>query len=219
MLYANDIDGKRISPVKKLKGYCPDCKSEMTPKCGEKMIHHWAHKNILSNCNYKGETEWHRYWKSKFPIENCEIIMQHQGEKRIADVYYNGMIYEFQHSPITSDEIYQRTEFYNNLGLNIIWIFDLTKQFNNQQITIWKNEMTWRHIKDYIFTSDNFYINLVDDRLIEITNFLDEERYTFTDCYGRERIGNRPPKFTIQDVHLVEELDDTGWIFKNNENE
>lgn len=70
------------------KGVCPVCGSEMTPKCGTKIMHHWAHKtNRACDPWWENETPWHRAWKNHFPKEWQEVIQwdPQTGEKHISD--------------------------------------------------------------------------------------------------------------------------------------
>jgi competence protein CoiA len=123
MKYAIVNDAK--SEAKKgLCGLCPNCEGPMIPKCGEKKIHHWSHKGKLECDPWReNETEWHRNWKGCFHIDNQEVVHRDEitGEKHIADVKTNdGIVIEFQHSPIKSEERKSRNDFYKN----IIWIAD-----------------------------------------------------------------------------------------------
>lgn len=204
MIYANVNNNKEKAKPKTI-GYCPDCNSLMTPKCGTKMIWHWAHKNKDVICNYKGETEWYRYWKSKFNKDECEIIMDYYGIKHIADVFKNNTVIEFQHSPITEDEIENRNYFYNFMDYKVIWVFDLKKQYENEQITLWNNDMVWRHKKHYItnslFSNNTILLNLEGDNLYEIIDEYEEETYYFINPYtGKEQEGIRPTKYKVKKI-------------------
>ena len=64
---------ERIEASKGAKGVCPSCGSELIAKCGEIVIHHWAHKKKCDDYWWENETQWHRNWKNKFPDEWQEI--------------------------------------------------------------------------------------------------------------------------------------------------
>lgn len=123
MKYAIVNDAKSEAR-KGLVGFCPNCKSPMIAKCGEKIIHHWAHKGKLECDNWwEPETEWHRNWKGHFPKEWQEVVHQDPvtGERHIADVKtIVEIVLEFQHSPIKSDERISRNNFYKKIA----WIVD-----------------------------------------------------------------------------------------------
>ena len=96
----------------------------MVAKCGRVKVWHWAHKG-KKPCDpwYESETQWHRDWKNRFPSEWQEIVHQdaRSGEIHIADVKApHGLVLEFQHSPITPDEMRARETFYGEL----VWIVD-----------------------------------------------------------------------------------------------
>lgn len=123
MKYAMVNDAKSEAR-KGLIGLCPNCKSPMIPKCGEKKIHHWSHKGKLE-CDHwwEPETIWHRNWKNNFPKEWQEVVHQDPdtGERHIADVKTSaGIILEFQHSPIKPEERKARNDFYKK----IVWVVD-----------------------------------------------------------------------------------------------
>ncbi|MFZ4126038.1 MAG: competence protein CoiA [Rickettsiales bacterium] len=116
------VDGQKTEPQPKLKGACPSCKSTVLARCGEVRVWHWAHKGILS-CDpwWEKETEWHRGWKSHFPIEWQEVahLDEITKEKHIADVKTDaGLVVEFQHSSIKPEERRAREQFYKN----IVWV-------------------------------------------------------------------------------------------------
>lgn len=84
---------------------------------------------ILANMRRFDETAWHKNWKEKFSefcvIEKC--IKNHITQKRrFADAFYEKTktCIEFQHSYINFD-FEERNEFYSNLSINIIWLYDL----------------------------------------------------------------------------------------------
>jgi hypothetical protein len=121
------VNGKRSEAIKGVKGQCIFCGSEMTPKCGEERMNHWAHKG-KHKCDpwWDNETEWHRSWKSNFPGEWQEVIHtdEETGEKHIADIKTDSeWVIEFQHSPIKPEERQARNQFYEKL----VWIVDGTR--------------------------------------------------------------------------------------------
>ena len=123
------VNNQKVEAKKELKGICPLCQQPVIPKCGEYRSDHWAHKSI-AHCDkwWEKETEWHRQWKNKFPIEWQEIIATDEktGEKHIADIKTNeGMVIEFQHSYISEEERISRELFYKN---DMIWIVDGTRR-------------------------------------------------------------------------------------------
>lgn len=116
------VDGQKSAPSPKQRGECSHCGAEMVSKCGRTKVWHWAHKT-LEICDpwWENETEWHRTWKDQFPVEWQEIshFDAVSGEKHIADVKANnGLVVEFQNSPMSFEERTSREEFYGHM----IWI-------------------------------------------------------------------------------------------------
>lgn len=118
-------NGARIEASKGTRGICPCCGSELIARCGDIKIHHWAHK---SSCDpwWEPETEWHRSWKNKFPVDFQEVSFSdpNTGEKHFADIKTNhGVVIEFQHSHIDPNERSARENFYKEM----IWVVDGTR--------------------------------------------------------------------------------------------
>ena len=118
------VNGLRCEPAPGLHGKCCLCDSDMISKCGQYVRWHWAHKGRTS-CDpwQESETDWHRYWKDAFPVEQQEVVHidARTGEKHIADVKTpRGIVVEVQHSPIAETEVQSRENFYRKM----IWIVD-----------------------------------------------------------------------------------------------
>jgi competence CoiA-like predicted nuclease len=115
MIWAK-IGNKRVMAYPKAKeAYCEICNSVLIAKCGNIKVWHWAHKNAEDCDSWREEeTEWHKKWKNQFPEECQEVKI---GKHR-ADVKYQGLIIEFQHSPISTNQIEEREDFYDNM----IWV-------------------------------------------------------------------------------------------------
>jgi len=118
------INGNKTEAVKGVKGICPVCEKELIARCGDIKVHHWAHKG-RRHCDqwWENETEWHRLWKGKFPIDWQEVVHidGDSGEKHIADVITESeWVLEFQHSYLKPEERRSRNAFYQN----IVWVVD-----------------------------------------------------------------------------------------------
>lgn len=118
------VNDQRVEAFPKQKGVCPLCGNEVISKCGKVMTWHWSHKGAKT-CDswWENETDWHRQWKAQFPTEWQEIIHVDtiSQERHIADVKTpHGLVIEFQHSPLSLEEIAARENFYGNM----IWIVD-----------------------------------------------------------------------------------------------
>ena len=104
------------------RSICPICDSPVIAKCGKILVWHWAHEN-LEDCDSfsEGETLWHLNMKNLYPKDWQEVVIIKNDKKHRADVLKpDGTVIEFQHSPITTEEVVKRNEFYGN----VIWCFD-----------------------------------------------------------------------------------------------
>lgn len=86
-------------------------------------MHHWAHFG-RRNCDpwWENETDWHRSWKSLFPMEWLEVShVASDGEIHRADIKTpKGIVVEVQHSAMSDAERLSREVFYRNL----VWVID-----------------------------------------------------------------------------------------------
>ncbi len=106
------------------KCVCLECGVAVVAKCGEHREKHWAHVNG-EDCWYskKEMSEWHRHWQDQFdeewrevPVVNTELNKKHVADVKTED----GLVIEFQRSPISPVEQNAREDFYGYR--NMIWI-------------------------------------------------------------------------------------------------
>ena len=137
MFVAVDENNNKVSienADKSVKYFCPSCGAPAIIKAANSLAVkvHFAHKKGSDCDSFSHDmSEWHLGWQRKFPIENREVTMEKDGIKHRADVFINDTVIEFQHSPISADEIAKRNDFYLSLGYRVIWIFDATDQVTN----------------------------------------------------------------------------------------
>ncbi len=173
-------EGLRKKAIPKDTGFCPICGEEVIAKCGDIKIWHWAHKSDFE-CDSFGEpeTKWHLEWKDNFPEETQEVIIEKniiqtidktkpfkELKKHRADVKTkNGLILEFQNSPISPEKIHEREWFYENM----IWILNGKTLAKN--LIYYKRRFKWKWypiswdsaFKDiYIDEGDKFLYKLED---------------------------------------------------------
>ena len=128
MQYAS-LGGKKSMPTETgQRAECPGCGGEVLSKCGEIVIHHWAHLSGV-DCDpwAEYETEWHRDWKNLFPEAWREVNIKSTfgSESHRADVSIpNGPVIEFQHSSLSPKQIREREKFYNKHSKGILWVVD-----------------------------------------------------------------------------------------------
>lgn len=118
------LNDQLIEAKAALKGFCRGCGQAVVPKCGTVRVHHWSHQGTKMCDDWcETETEWHRFWKNKFPVFCQEFFMPNviNGEKHMADVRTDhGLIIEFQHSHLKPQERIARETFYQNM----LWVVD-----------------------------------------------------------------------------------------------
>ena len=191
MLIALDSDNKRISAKEAPKGAeyrCSACGEKVELRKGEVRIPHFAHwKNSECIDSWRHDmSEWHYTWQDMFPIDCQEIVVENDGEKHRADVLIENhkIVIEFQHSRIKPEEFEERNTFYHKCGYHIIWLFDMSADFNDGKFVfredsncyIWKRPWTtfrvntnhssyWQH--NWNDVSVFFEHNGVIDKLIE----------------------------------------------------
>ncbi len=148
MLYAM-VNGEKRTASPNQTGLCAACAGQMIAKCGEIKQWHWAHRDI-SRCDqwHESETAWHLAWKSLFPAEWCETPIVIGGKMHIADVQRpDGLVIEFQHSPISPETIREREVFYGKM----IWVFDVIEAYSADRFlpkrkgTYWT--FRWKHCR------------------------------------------------------------------------
>ena len=122
------VNGIKQEATKGAKGQCLCCGEEVIAKDGRIRINHWAHKN-KKVCPYsmkEPKTQWHLDWQNYFPKEWQEVRCtdEQTGEIHIADIKTtNGLVVEFQHSAINSEERLSRERYHKNM----IWVIDGTR--------------------------------------------------------------------------------------------
>ena len=133
IIYAFDIDEK---PIEQLR--CPECSSDVIFKNGKIKVSHFAHRT-LTDCAYGvGESQDHMFMKkhfylrvrNKYPGLNMTLEDNSFTDRR-ADISIRGneksIVIELQRSPITVEEILQRTLDYNKQGMYVMWIFHISR--------------------------------------------------------------------------------------------
>jgi competence protein CoiA len=129
---------------------CPVCGAMVLAKCGQIVVHHWAHE-AAGDCDPWAEpdTAWHRHWQEAAPEDRREVT---RGPHRADVVTASGMVVELQHSSISVEEIAAREAFYGRMT----WLFDAADAYEQDRLDI-----RWR---DYRSRSAGPYIRGVSFR-------------------------------------------------------
>lgn len=138
MFIALNTYGKRVSIENATQGdkyYCPVCGEPLTIRATNSLAvkTHFAHKRgtICYDDWTHDMSEWHLSWQKQFPEQYREVVIEKDGIKHRADICINNIVIEFQHSPITGEEIAKRNDFYISCGYQVVWVFDATDKIKN----------------------------------------------------------------------------------------
>lgn len=117
------------------KYFCPSCGEQVIIKAKISLAikAHFSHKKGTDCDDFTHDmSEWHFNWQRQFPEECREVVVENEKEKHRADVLIKNVVIEFQHSPITADEITRRNNFYMSCGYKVIWVFDAEGKIKNE---------------------------------------------------------------------------------------
>lgn len=177
MIYA-EKDGQRVTPKKHEQAICPCCQQKVFAKCGTIKIWHWAHES-LADCDdwYEPMTQWHLDWQQQFPENWREIIIRDRyfstGTIHRADIQLpNGVVIEFQNSPISPQEILKREGFYRKM----IWVVNAQNFsiFNHKKANHY--EWLWAR-KAWACAKMPVFLDLGNGYLLWIKGIADEWQY------------------------------------------
>ena len=137
--------------------FCPICGESLIIRAKDSLCRktHFAHKKG-TKCldDWKHDmSEWHNHWQQCFPKKYREVVIENNGEKHRADICIGNTVIEFQHSPITGEEIAKRNEFYISCGYQVVWVFDATDKIINRYggsinpMLCRADELCWKNAK------------------------------------------------------------------------
>jgi Competence protein CoiA-like family len=172
VMYGLAVDGNRILASAGVAARCPACQSDLIAKCGEIIIHHWAHRSG-ADCDewFESEGGWHRAWKSLVPEQCREVIVEKEGKKHRADIMRpDGRVIELQHSAIGTKEIVEREQFYGRM----LWLVD-GREFGKRMAMRSRSyglSFRWsRPRKTWAFAGKPVFIDLGDGDLFRMNRF------------------------------------------------
>jgi len=118
--------------------YCPICHNPVRKIAGEINAHHFRHipnSNCPDNWEYD-MSEWHR--KMQLIFDDCfrEVVVEKDGQKHRADILKDGVVIEFQHSNLSSQDFRERNIFYLSCGYKVVWVFDITESVSSHRFSI-----------------------------------------------------------------------------------
>ncbi len=130
--------------------HCPSCGAQVIVKDGKVNAKHFAHVAGVCTDNWHYDmSEWHRRMQKYFPKNSREIVVTDGKRIHRADVLIKKTVIEIQHSPISAEEFAERNEFFHSLGYKIVWIFDVSEPFEQENLYFYSDEnpwkMAWKH--------------------------------------------------------------------------
>lgn len=161
MYIALNSKGKRTLAkyAKKDEFYtCPVCGGKVTLKRGKVTAAHFSH--ISGSCDdmwHYDLSEWRRSMQQLFSEKYREIPLKKDGVVHRADVLKDGIIIEFQHSPISAEEFQDRNNFYTALGYKVVWILNLSEDFEKGNLEYIKSKksdtmLKWKNPREFLRT-------------------------------------------------------------------
>jgi hypothetical protein len=116
-------ENEKVLPSPGARASCPACMSEVLAKCGGIYAWHWAHKSA-EDCDAwaEPETEWHRHMKEQVIDRGGRVEVPF--DRHRADAVIGKAVIEFQHSPLSQEQISEREAFYRYHGLWFLWVLD-----------------------------------------------------------------------------------------------
>lgn len=133
------VDGQRRLAAPDTRGTCPSCHGEVVAKCGSIRIWHWAH--AANDCDpwSEPESEWHLGWKKHVTDDRTEVVITRDGVTHRADILaQNGAVLELQATPISTEEILARENFYKHMA----WLYRVTWA---DRLHYGKKGFWWKH--------------------------------------------------------------------------
>ncbi len=194
MQFALGENGKRVEihdAVKKNKYFCPCCNEKLILKQGRVKMWHYCHK-ADSVCTVDNDMcEWHLRMQGYFSPEYREVVVD---KKHRADVLKDGIVIEFQHSPISLDDFEDRNNYYIGKGYSVCWVFDTTDWFDKGKLDevgipegVYRLKRAPSVLQEYNFSNPNLSICFCDSYKDEDTGEISDTVFRVNGEYDRWR--------------------------------
>lgn len=134
MQFAIGEDGKRVNANNAKKGvkyFCPMCRRGVTFRNCTLKMKHFAHTpdDPCIDSWHHDMSEWHYTMQEYFDEQYREVVVEKDGIVHRADVLMNGVVIEFQHSPLSPEEFKARNDFYTSCGYRVVWVIDVHSSY------------------------------------------------------------------------------------------
>ncbi|MBI3236498.1 MAG: hypothetical protein HYZ48_02145 [Chlamydiales bacterium] len=143
-LFAFDRDQNLLLATladKKSRYLCPECSKELKVRAGPHRRAHYYHLRGSSYCRQHQKSLEHiqtqLFFLKNLPEGECFLEYRFPAINRIADVFWKGakIVFEIQCSPISQQEVEDRTSDYAQEGLDTIWILH-DKRFDKKFLSL-----------------------------------------------------------------------------------
>lgn len=130
-LYALNQQGQITSALnakKQVDYYCLECQQKIRLRGGSERQLHFYHLDPTPFCRQHQKGRIHiqlqSYFFQQLPTGDCQIELSFPLIRRIADVawFSEKIVFEIQYSPISPQEVIERTRDYQSVGWEVIWI-------------------------------------------------------------------------------------------------
>lgn len=131
------VGGQPQRAVRGSRAACVECGGLMIAKCGDKVVHHWAHAAADPACSSARESVWHLEWKAAGIDGTQEVTV---GARRADVLAPGGWAVEFQASPMTAAEVHARED---DWARRLVWVMDAREQYARGQIEVGGGSLRW----------------------------------------------------------------------------
>jgi hypothetical protein len=138
---ANDKNRKRVSIDEADPNqtyFCPECDAALIQKRGEIKVPHFSHKpyEACPDTWTYGNNAWRSTWLRRFPSEYWEIRIGEPGDRHCADLVFFHTAVLFGIGRVSAKDFRQRTDFFHSKGYAVIWVFDLSVEYEQNLLTL-----------------------------------------------------------------------------------
>lgn len=149
-LYALDSNNALISAShaqRRTDYQCPECRGVIRLREGEMRQAHFYHLNPPSTCRQSGKSLTHlniqHQIAAQLPEGECVLEFRFPEINRIADLFWEKerVVFEIQCSPMSKEEMLERTRNYRSIGCDIVWILH-EKNYNHYRMSALEKAIT-----------------------------------------------------------------------------
>ncbi|MCR5205363.1 MAG: hypothetical protein K6E47_09920 [Lachnospiraceae bacterium] len=142
MIYSLTEDKHKIHARNARRGdkyYCPLCGNSVILRNGVIKSAHFAHgKHVqcTDDWNYD-QSEFASEWQNLFDDSQREIVLENKDRiKHMAGVVSEKTVLEILNEDLTMKEFDERNRFFCDLGYNVVWLFNLVTQYEDEMISL-----------------------------------------------------------------------------------